>query len=358
MAAVSFKQVSKCFGKTLAVNDISLEIEEGEFFCILGPSGCGKTTLLRMVAGFCRPDRGDILINGKSILPTPPHLRNVSMVFQNYALWPHMTVLQNVLFGLEMHAVPKAERMVAARQALERVKMGDLGKRLPGELSGGQQQRVALARALALKPAVLLFDEPLSNLDSRLRQELREEIMRLHSELRCTTIYVTHDQVEALTSANRIAVLRDGAICQVGGPKEIYSAPRSRFVADFLGAANILKATIEEAMHGEVKLKTNVGLLRMQSRLPLVMGEEIAVCVRPEAITLDTRCSSDCPVDNQVPVVLKESQFLGSTCRLLLEHASGQQLSALLLNPQSSIFSQGQRLHAVLNDDNLVILKG
>jgi len=234
MASVSLENVAKSYGARKALQDITLKIEDGEFFALLGPSGCGKTTLLRLIAGFLSPDAGRILIADKDMQQVPPHKRDVAFVFQNYALWPHMSVAQNVMFGLEMHGLAKAEREAIAEKALAMVEMQGFWDRRPNQLSGGEQQRVALARALALRPAAMLLDEPLSSLDTKLRAQLRQVIMRLHEETKLTMIYVTHDQREALAMADRIAVLNGGRLCQVGTADELCRRPLSPFVAEFL----------------------------------------------------------------------------------------------------------------------------
>jgi iron(III) transport system ATP-binding protein len=228
MTAIRVQGVVKRYNSAVAVADVSLDIGSGELFFLLGPSGCGKTTLLRMLAGFIRPDSGDIYFAGERVTDTPPRLRSAAMVFQTYALWPHLSVNANVAFGLHVRRLPRKEVAVRVERALKLVRMEGLGDRRPTQLSGGQQQRVALARALVIEPRVLLLDEPLSNLDARLRDEMREEIRRLHQETGLTMVYVTHDQKEALTLADRLAVMADGKLVQVGRPQEVYDQPASR----------------------------------------------------------------------------------------------------------------------------------
>src|SRR5438034_4670243 len=241
---VSIKNLSKYFGETPVLKDISLEIKDQELFFLLGPSGCGKTTLLRLLAGFYQPDAGQLFFGERPMNGVPPHRRNTGMVFQNYALWPHMTVADNVAYGLEVRGIDAAARRQQVAEALSVVQMERFADRMPNQLSGGQQQHVARARALVIKPDVLLLDEPLSNLDARLRLEMREEIRRIHAQTRITTIYVTHAQKEALSLADRIAVMREGAIEQIGEPRTIYRSPASRFVADFIGETNWLAAEV------------------------------------------------------------------------------------------------------------------
>src|ERR1700761_6805098 len=237
---IVIENLSKRFGEYLALDHIELTIKTGELFFLLGPSGCGKTTLLRHIAGFYQPDEGRILFDGKDVTRLPAHQRQTGMVFQNYALWPHLTVQKNVAFGLEERKVPKAEIDHRVAEALAAVRLGDLAGRKIHEMSGGQQQRVALARALVVRPSCLLLDEPLSNLDSKLRLEMRQEIRRICREFQLTSIYVTHDQEEALSIADRIAILNAGKLLQVGSPPEIYRHQRNRFVAEFIGEANFL----------------------------------------------------------------------------------------------------------------------
>ena len=237
--AIDIRNIALSFGTTSVLKDINLHIEPGEFFALLGPSGSGKSTLLRLIAGFNQHQRGELLIDGKDVTGTAPWLRNVGMVFQSYALWPHMTVAQNVAFGLEARKLPGAEIRKKVHEALELVDLTGLAERRPGQLSGGQQQRVAIARTLAIEPQVLLLDEPLSNLDAKLRTQTRHELVELQRRLGLTTIFVTHDQEEALTTCHRIAVMDQGVIQQVGSPMDLFDFPVNRFVAQFVGSINL-----------------------------------------------------------------------------------------------------------------------
>ncbi|MEO5699130.1 MAG: ABC transporter ATP-binding protein [Vicinamibacterales bacterium] len=244
---VEARNIELSYGATRVLRDVSLTVEPGEFFALLGPSGSGKSTLLRLIAGFNQHQSGALLIGGRDVTGVPPWKRNVGMVFQNYALWPHMTVAKNVAFGLEERGLQRAETTRRAEAALELVGLAGYGSRRPNQLSGGQQQRVALARTLAVEPQVLLLDEPLSNLDARLRVQMRRELLRLHRRLGITTLFVTHDQEEAMTICDRIAVLDQGVIRQVGTPVELYDRPANRFVAEFVGSVNLIEGTVRES---------------------------------------------------------------------------------------------------------------
>jgi iron(III) transport system ATP-binding protein len=288
--SVRFEHLSKAFGETTAVDDVSLTIEPGELFFLLGPSGCGKTTLLRCVAGFCEPDQGSIRIGERDISRLPPHERDTGMVFQSYALWPHMTVAENIGFGLEMRRVPRAEIRQRAAEVLELVRMTDRAQHKPNQLSGGQQQRVALARALVVRPQCLLLDEPLSNLDARLRLDMRSEIRRICKGAGLTAIYVTHDQKEALSVADRLAVFDKGRIQQIGRPQEVYLAPCSTFVANFIGETNLLSGRVVGAEGAAVRVQTPAGTL-VSTRPPAGgarAGAAVTVSIRPEVIRLNS----------------------------------------------------------------------
>src|SRR5215204_4324324 len=282
---VRIANISKSFGQTPALRDVSLEVEPHELFFLLGPSGCGKTTLLRLIAGFYEPDAGQLFFGDQPINGVPPHRRNTGMVFQNYALWPHMTVAQNVAYGLDVRAVAAEEKKRRVGEALDIVQMQPYAQRLPNQLSGGQQQRVALARALVIRPAVLLLDAPLSNLDARLRLEMREEIRRIHAQTRITTIYVTHDQKEALSMASRIAVMSDGRIEQVGDPRSLYRKPVCQFVADFMGDTNWISAKVAHNSDRGWVLNTDLGsFIAVNGGVKLASGDQVLLGFRPEAV--------------------------------------------------------------------------
>ncbi|CPR19241.1 ABC transporter ATP-binding protein [Brenneria goodwinii] len=283
---VRLDKLCKHYGKTAAVDDVSLVVDAGEMLALLGPSGCGKTTCLRMIAGLVAPTGGDILVGGRSIIGTAVHRRNVGMLFQNYALFPHMTVAENVAFGLKMRGQLKAEFADKVARALDMVQLKSFGDRLPSQLSGGQQQRVSLARALVIEPDMLLLDEPLGALDKSLRESMQLEIRNLQQRLGLTTIMVTHDQDEALTMADQIAVMQGGKLEQIAPAAEIYRKPVNRFVAGFIGASNFLPARIEQRRQdGSARLVTPAGL-QLDATQCAVSGERAVVTVRPEAIAL------------------------------------------------------------------------
>ena len=288
---ITAEHLTKRFGTNAVVSDVGLSIEEGELFTLLGPSGCGKTTLLRLIAGFYAPDEGEIRFNDRVVNAVPPHERGIGMVFQNYALWPHMTVSANVAYGLKLRKVAAADMADRVEKVLDKVKLGGLGARYPGQLSGGQQQRVALARALVLNPEILLLDEPLSNLDAKIRVQVRAEIRKLQKELGITTVYVTHDQDEALTLSDRIAVFNQGRIFQVGPPKALYERPANRFVADFIGINNFLdgKVLTVDAAGRSLRATTAFGEVAAIHDAPLQPGDPCVLCVRPENIALETQ---------------------------------------------------------------------
>ena len=283
---ISVHDITKRFGKNEVVGRSSFAIGEGELFTLLGPSGCGKTTLLRLIAGFYTPDEGEIRFDGARVNEVPPHERGIGMVFQNYALWPHMTVFDNVAYGLKLREVGRAEIGERVAAVLEKVRLAGLGARYPGQLSGGQQQRVALARALVLNPKILLLDEPLSNLDAKVRIQVRAEIRKLQKELGITTVYVTHDQEEALTLSDRIVVFNQGRVFQIGPPKELYERPRNRFVADFIGINNLLEGTVRAVESGFLAVDTALGTLRALPNAELRAGDPCVICVRPENIAV------------------------------------------------------------------------
>jgi spermidine/putrescine transport system ATP-binding protein len=289
--AVEARGATKIFGAgedaVRALDDVSVAIRENEFFTLLGPSGCGKTTLLRLIAGFELPTAGDILLEGKSVTHLPPYQRPVNTVFQSYALFPHMTVAENIAFGLEMRGVGRAETAQRVEEMLALVRLGKLGGRRPSQLSGGQQQRVALARALANRPKVLLLDEPLSALDLKLRKEMQIELKRIQLETGITFVFVTHDQEEALTMSDRVAVMNFGKILQIGTPTEIYEHPTSRFVADFIGETNLVEVSVAAPANGEARLRFGGGPeIGVAVPAGVALGGKATVALRPERVSL------------------------------------------------------------------------
>src|SRR5438874_265775 len=279
---IALSEVTKRFASTTAVDRISLEIADGELFTLLGPSGCGKTTLLRLIAGFAAVDAGEIRFGERRVERLPPYARNIGMVFQNYALWPHMTVRGNVTYGLRLRKLTGAEIERRLAGGLAKVNLTGLEDRYPGQLSGGQQQRVALARALVLNPDILLLDEPLSNLDAKIRVQVRAEIRKLQQSLGITTVYVTHDQEEALSLSDRVAVMRDGRIQQVAAPKALYERPVNRFVADFVGTNNFIPGVCKERGDDRSVVETPLGLVRGRAAAGVAAGARCVLAIRPE----------------------------------------------------------------------------
>jgi len=321
--AVVVERLTRRFGDVVAVDDVSLEIGSGEFFSLLGPSGCGKTTTLRMIAGFERPDAGRIVIGGADVTQTPPHLRPVNTVFQSYALFPHLSVEQNVAFGLRFTGVPKEDGRRRVGEALELVRLGGLGQRRPHQLSGGQQQRVALARALVLSPSVLLLDEPLGALDAKLRRELQVELKSIQREIGITFVYVTHDQEEALTMSDRLAVLAGGKVEQLGTPREVYERPETAFVADFLGVSNLMRARVLEGR------RVDVGGVVLEAEQGDVRAGVVRLTIRPERVRIEPPATSGA---NRVPATIERFVYLGSTTQVFVALPGGDRVQALVAN--------------------------
>ncbi len=311
---ISVEGLTKRFGQVTAVNRSSFTIEEGELFTLLGPSGCGKTTLLRLMAGFYAPDEGEIRFNDRVVNAVPPDERGIGMVFQNYALWPHMTVAQNVGYGLKLRKVSGAALIERTEAILEKVKLSGLGGRYPGQLSGGQQQRVALARALVLNPKILLLDEPLSNLDAKIRVQLRAEIRKLQKELGITTVYVTHDQEEALSLSDRIAVFNLGSACQIGEPRTLYEQPENRFVADFIGVSNLIEGEVAvvDAQPPALEVQTPLGNMTARFDERFRPGDRCVLSIRPENALLD---GDPRPGFNRLQGRISFAAYLGNTIR-------------------------------------------
>ena len=357
MISIRTEGLTKRFGTVTALRELSLAIAPGELFFLLGPSGCGKTTLLRSLAGFTMPDAGRIWFGDEDVTRLAPHKRNTGMMFQSYALWPHMTVAENVAFGLEERKVPKPERERRVREVLESVRMGDYGRRRPNELSGGQQQRVALARALVVRPRCLLLDEPLSNLDAKLRLEMRAEIRRVCKEYALTTVYVTHDQKEALSVADRMAILENGRVLQVGAPREIYRRPACRTVANFIGETDFLEGKVVDAgTDGGVSVETAIGRFEGvtgDATARLERGAAVTVSVRPEC----WRLGREAPARNGVRGRIGEAVYLGETAQYDFV-ADGMTLKVLEMNPRF-VGAAGERgeLFASVAPEDVVVLK-
>jgi len=325
MSGLSIRNLTKRYNGVLAVDDISFDVKAGEFLSLLGPSGCGKTTTLRSIAGFERPDSGRILLDGREITDpqagifVPPNKRNFGMVFQSYAVWPHMTVLENVAYPLKVRGgVARAAQQQRAAEQLEIVGLAGYERRYPNELSGGQQQRVALARALVMEPRVLLFDEPLSNLDAKLRERMRFELIEIQSKLRISAVYVTHDQAEAMVMSARVIVMDGGKIAQVGPPKEIYAAPRTRFVADFIGLSNFIDAEILDQDKDIWRARTVLGDLLCVSDQNHVPGESVVVAIRPERVQIAKLPFSGA---NAMRGTLQNAYFIGPYTEYFVEAA-------------------------------------
>jgi len=346
---VSLSHVSKQLGRTAALQDISLEIADRELFFLLGPSGCGKTTLLRLLAGFHPADTGELRFGGRLMNGVPPHARQTGMVFQNYALWPHLTVAKNVAYGLEARRVTGDEVKRRTREALEVVHMQDHADRSPNQLSGGQQQRVALARALVVKPDVLLLDEPLSNLDARLRLEMREEIRRIHRETRITTVYVTHDQEESLSLADRLAVMREGRFEQVGTPREIYRSPANRFVADFMGETNWLPAEVSGQATDGISLATPVGPIQMDRGSGKIASGHLWLGFRPASVRIGESSI------NALSAVIEEVTYLGPVDQYRLVLRGNQRVKAVETSPAQPR-QPGDKIMVHLRPDEMFVL--
>ncbi|MEZ4660015.1 MAG: ABC transporter ATP-binding protein [Caldilineaceae bacterium] len=372
--AVELRELTKIFpgrggGKpVVAVDHVSLEIRQGEFFTLLGPSGCGKTTTLRMIAGFELPTAGDLLIKGRAMTNVPPNGRPVNTVFQNYALFPHMTVASNVAFGLRVKRVSKAERERRVQEALALVQLGDLSQRRPAQLSGGQQQRVALARAIVNQPEVLLLDEPLGALDLKLRKEMQLELKRLQTHLGITFIYVTHDQEEALTMSDRIAVMHQGVVQQAADPVTIYESPVNRFVADFIGESNFLGAEVAGAANGQVE----VDLLRGAWRLPVPLNgygasnqHPLTITVRPEKVLLTPPAEMLNGAANgsklyHAPGVVQEAVYIGTDTRYQVALPSGESLvvRAPNISQRGGGYKVGDAVQVAVHEEDLRPLWG
>jgi spermidine/putrescine transport system ATP-binding protein len=344
----------KRFADVTAVAGINLDMPPGEFFSLLGPSGCGKTTTLRLIAGFERPDEGQILLDGVDMAETPPHKRNVNTVFQNYALFPHLSVADNVGFGLRYKDVSKQEARKRVSDALELVRLQGLERRRPSQLSGGQQQRVALARALVLNPSVLLLDEPLGALDAKLRKALEIELKALQEEIGITFVYVTHDQEEALTMSDRLAVMSSGRVEQIGTPSEVYEEPSTAYVADFLGVSNLMDASADGA-DGGGRCRIQLGDFELvAARGDTDARGAVKVVIRPERIHLEEGGAKG---ENRIPGMVERVVYVGSTMHVIVHLASGPTLQAWVQNQGDGVpYTQGHSVTVNLPPDALRVL--
>lgn len=362
--AIELRSVVKRYAEVTAVDNVSLQIRNGEFFSLLGPSGCGKTSTLRMIAGFEFPTSGQIVIDGHDMGQTPPYRRPVNTVFQSYALFPHMTVERNVAFGLEMKRVAANEIGPRVQAVLEMVRLDGYGARRPRQLSGGQQQRVALARALVNRPAVLLLDEPLGALDEKLRKEMQYELKSLQAQLGITFVFVTHDQEEALTMSDRIAVMSQGQVLQVGTPTEIYERPKCRFVADFIGETNFIDGTVSAADTTHATLHTPDGLeLRGYTPTPVAPGTRATLSIRPEKVLLSAPDENGTAGANSLPVQVEQVSYIGSDTRIIVRLNEVRTLSVWEQNTRSTLdrdayWQPGEAALLSCPVDNALILTG
>jgi len=357
MARIVLKEILKKYGKVVAANIPYLEIKDGEFFGLLGPSGSGKTTTLRIIAGLTKPDRGRVFIGDEDITDVPPEKRNLGMVFQSWALFPHLTVFENIAFGLRLRKLPEDEIKKRVRWAAELLQISELLNRYPYQLSGGQQQRVAVARAIVLYPRALLFDEPLSNLDAKLREQVRFELRKLQKELKITSVYVTHDQAEAFAICDRIAILNKGRIQQIGTPEEIYNKPETKFVAEFIGITRFIEGRVEEIVdkaRGIVRVITEDGLeIYSWANLEKVgKGARVYVAVRPDFISLVSGESNE---PNVFKAVVEMATYVGDV--MDYEIRIGQ-WRLRFKTPPTYRFPPGQEIYVKLHEEKLIAIKG
>jgi spermidine/putrescine transport system ATP-binding protein len=347
---VELRGITKRFGHVTAVDDVTLHVRSGEFFSLLGACGCGKTTTLRLIAGFEQPTAGSVLLDGSDMTSTPAHKRKVNTVFQSYALFPYLSVFENVAFGLRRRRTPKAELRKRVEDMLHVVHLDGLDKRMPSQLSGGQQQRVALARALVLEPSVLLLDEPLGALDAKLRKTLQLELKSLQERVGVTFVYVTHDQEEALTMSDRIAVMSDGRIEQVATPKEIYEEPSTLFVADFLGVSNLMPATAVASENGDLRVRMGTFELLVR-RGDVDARGDVKIVIRPERVLVAHFGDGG---ENRLPGMVERVVYLGSAEQLVIRLATGDTVQALVPNDGATHrFEQGTPVHVHLPAESL-----
>lgn len=346
--------IDKAFDDFQALSNVSFTIEPGQFVTLLGPSGCGKTTLLRVIAGFLEPDQGEIFFGDQVMNEVPPNKRNTAMCFQSYALFPHKTVYENINFGLRMRKIKVEEQEKRVREVMEMVDLVGLEHRKPYELSGGQQQRVALARAIIVRPEILLFDEPLSNLDAKLREKVRVDIRNIQRSLGITTVYVTHDQAEALAISDVVIAMNKGKIVQKSDPKTIYNHPSTKFVADFIGSANIISGTCLEAAGSTAVVNTSLGILQVQNT-GLIQGDTIFLCIRPEDIVPDVS-ENVLPDQNVLTGEVLNAVYMGSSLDLFIRMDTQHVVRASVA--KDTWVSEGSQIRFIVHPDKICIMKG
>ncbi len=354
---IELNNITKSFGSQVAVNSLSLTIAQGEFFCLLGPSGCGKTTTLNTIAGFLHPDSGEILFNGVPITGVPVHKRNIGIVFQSYALFPHLTTYGNIAFGLRRRRVPASDEKRRVEQVVRLVHLEGNEDRYPNQLSGGQQQRVALARALVIQPSVLLLDEPLSNLDAKLREEMRLELRRIQKEAGVTTVFVTHDQEEALSMADRVAVMKDGVLHQVACPHEIYHHPANRFVAGFIGQANLIAGRVCAPESNRMVVETALGRTKAKTNFPAALGSQVTMMIRPERVKIN-EVGAELEQAIAVSGTVRTVVFRGAVMQLQVS-VNGENLSAIVgASSQGTRLAAGDNVRMSWDPADVVVLPG
>ncbi len=358
MIDVELKNVTKEYGNVVAVDSVSLRVHRGEFLTLLGPSGCGKTTTLRLIAGLERPGSGGIFIRQEDVTHAPPYARDVSLMFQSYALFPHKNVFENVAFGLKHRGVPEDERKRRIQEILEVVHLPDIGRRYPRQLSGGQQQRVALARALVVRPAVLLLDEPLSNLDLKLRESMRIELKQIQEQVGITFVYVTHDQEEALILSDRVAVMEGGQIVQLGTPRDVYEKPRCRFAAEFIGQSNFLEGRVTRSRQAETEVKTRSGLrVRVSHPADVSTGDNVIVQIRAERAAIHQQRPS--PSSGQMfSGAVERTIYVGNTIQYFIRLKTGDLIMATRPTTNELPLSRETPVWLAFDPEDCVLLRG
>jgi ABC-type Fe3+/spermidine/putrescine transport system ATPase subunit len=358
MVKVTLSGISKYFGEFKAVDDVDLEVGEGELFFLLGPSGCGKTTTLRVIAGFYKPDKGSVYFDDRPMNDVPPYRRNVGMVFQNYALWPHMTSYDNIVYGLKVRDVSPSERVKRARAVLDIVQMREFATRYPNQLSGGQQQRIALARAIVTEPDVLLLDEPLSNLDAKLRLETRREIRRIQREFGVTSIYVTHDQEEALSMADRIAIMNEGRLEQIGTPREVYGKPANSFVAGFIGETNFIGGEVESISPEDLIVVGTPSGEEIRAKPPsggFAVGQKVLCSIRPEHIRILDKSAPVSGLDQFFEAEIHSLTYYGDTEYYVLGGFGGKDVKVTNFNPEAKKRDEGETVYITFETEDVEI---